>query len=148
MIRYVTLAGLMIATSLVLRSVDEYRVTTVASDDQAVRAVVGQYVDGLTRNDPARLRDAFASDAKHWFVGRSGALGQRTQADWLRTVATNAGKSESVKARVAAVEITNDVASVKVIEEWPSERYTDYLALVRTTTGWKIVNAVYTAEKR
>lgn len=148
MTRYVTLAGLMIATSLLLRSVDADRAATRAADDRAVRAVVDRFVDGLTRNDAARLHDAFDANAHHWFVGRSGALGTRTQAEWLRTVSANAGKPESVKVRIASVDVTNDVASVKVVEEWPSERYTDYLALVRTPGGWKVVNTAQTSETR
>ena len=101
-----------------------------------------------TRNDVALLRQAFLPEAKLWFVGQSGKLGHLTQQDWYRSVSANAGRTERVNARIVAVDITNDVAMVKVVEEWPAERYTDYLSLVRAAGGWKIVDKVFTTERR
>jgi hypothetical protein len=37
---------------------------------------------------------------------------------------------------------------VKVVEDYPGSRYTDFLSLVRFDGQWRIVNKVFTAEKR
>jgi hypothetical protein len=46
------------------------------------------------------------------------------------------------------VEVTRDIASVKVVEEYPRSRYIDYLSLVKFDGSWRIVNKVYTAEPK
>ncbi|MGH7613003.1 MAG: nuclear transport factor 2 family protein [Gemmatimonadales bacterium] len=58
-------------------------------------------------------------------------LGQLTQAAWYEGFAANAGKEATVDLRIAAVEVTRDIASVKVVEEYPQSRYIDYLSLVK-----------------
>jgi hypothetical protein len=60
----------------------------------------------------------------------------------------SAGKEEAGELRITALEVTNDIASVKVVEDCPGSRYTDYLSLVRFGGRWQIVNKIYTAEKR
>lgn len=120
-----------------------------AAATQQVRSVVEQYLHGLKHNDVASLKQAFWPDAKLYFVGRDGKLGQLTQADWYKSFEKSAGKEEAGDFRIAAVEVTNDIATVKVVEDWPgNSRYTDYLSLVRFDGAWKIVNKVYTSEKR
>jgi hypothetical protein len=117
-------------------------------DEAAVRAVVESYLHGLKFNDVPSLERAFWPDARLFFVSRDGHLGQLSQADWYRGFAESAGKEEEGELRIAALEVTRDIASVKVVEEYPRSRYTDYLSLVRFDGGWKIVNKVYTAERR
>jgi len=46
------------------------------------------------------------------------------------------------------VEVTRDVASVKIVEEYPQSRYIDYLSLVRFDGAWRIVTKVRTAERK
>ena len=120
----------------------------VSADETAVRAVVGSYLHGLKFNDVPSLERAFWPEAKLYFVSRDGHLGQLTQAAWYAGIAQSAGKEEAGDLRIATVEITRDIAAVKVVEEYPGVRYTDYLSLVRFDGEWRIVNKVYTTEKQ
>jgi hypothetical protein len=61
--------------------------------------------------------------------------------------AGSAGKEEKGDLKIAALEVTRDIASVKVVENYPGSRYIDYLSLVRFDGAWKIVNKIYTSEK-
>jgi N-acetyl-anhydromuramyl-L-alanine amidase AmpD len=119
-----------------------------SADETAVRAVVSSYLHGLKFNDVPSLERAFWPEAKLYFVSRDGHLGQLTQAAWYAGFAQSAGKEETGDLRIATVEITRDIAAVKVVENYPGVRYTDYLSLVRFDGQWRIVNKVYTAEKR
>ena len=58
-----------------------------------------------------------------------------------------AGKEAKADLKITALEVTNDVASAKVVETYPGSRYTDYLSLVRINGKWQIVNKVYTEQK-
>ena len=118
------------------------------SDEAAVRSVVESYLHGLKFNDVPSLRKAFWPDAKLFFTTREGKLGQLTQADWYAGFAKTAGQEENGDLRITALEVTRDIASVKVVEDYPGTRYTDYVSLVKFEGQWKIVNKVYTAEKR
>jgi hypothetical protein len=114
----------------------------------AVRAVVEAYLHGLKFNDVPSLRRAFWPDAKLLFVNRNGSLGQLSQEDWYKMFAGSAGKQEEGVLRIASVDITDNAASVKVIETYPKSIYVDYLNLLRLNGKWIIVNKIYTSRSR
>ena len=124
------------------------RAQAPAADDRAaVRAVVDNYLHGLKFNDVESLKKAFWPDAKLFFTKPDGSLGQLTQTEWYAGFAQAAGKESKADLKVASLEITNDVAAVKVVETYPSSRYTDYISLVRIAGQWQIVNKIYTEQK-
>ena len=114
----------------------------------AVRAVVETYLHGLKFNDVPSLRTAFWPDAKLLFVNRNGSLGQLSQEEWYRMFAGSAGKEEAGDLRIASVDITDNAASVKVIETYPKSVYVDYLNLLRLNGKWIVVNKIYTSRAR
>ena len=66
----------------------------------------------------------------------------------LTVVSANAGKEEQGDLRIVAVDVTGDIASVKVVEIYPNSVYIDHLSLLRTQGRWQIVNKVYAAQSR
>ena len=120
----------------------------VRSDSVAVRAVLERYLHGLKFNDTTSLREAFRPDARLFFVRKDGTLGELTQAAWYAAVAPNLGHEEEGDLRVTAVDITRDAAAAKILEDYPSSRYTDYVNLLRVNGRWWIVNKIFTAARR
>ncbi len=119
------------------------------ADESAVREAVNSYLHGLKFNDVEGLKKAFWPEAKLFFVGRDGKLGELTQAAWYKGFAGNAGKEEPGDLRITSVEVTSNAASVKVVEDYPGKpgtRYTDYLSLLKLSGRWWIVNKIYTVE--
>ena len=119
-----------------------------AGDEAAVRAVVERYLHGLKFNDTSSLHEAFWPEAKLFYVNKEGQVGQWTQATWYASFAGSVGREEKGDLRIAALEVTRDAASVKVVEDYPRSRYTDYLSLLRLKGRWWIVNKIYTSESR
>ena len=144
MIRAAWLAGILASIALPASALGQ----AATADEAAVRQVVEHYLHGLKFNDVASLKQAFWPEARLYFVGKNGQLGQLTQVDWYAGFTASAGKEEKGDLRIAALEVTRDIASVKVVEDYPGSRYTDYLSLVRFDGAWRIVNKIYTAEKR
>lgn len=140
LLRYPTIliAGLLVAPALQAQT----------SDTVAVRTVVESYLHGLKFNDVPSLKRAFWPEAKLYWTKRDGSLGQLSQAEWYAGFEKSAGKEEEGGLRIAALEVTRDIATVKVVEDYATSRYTDYLSLVRFNGEWRIVNKVYTAERR
>jgi protease I len=120
----------------------------LSAEEPRVRAVVDRYLHGLKFNDVASLRSAFSPDARLMWVRRDGTMGQLSQAEWYKGFAANAGKEDEGELGVASVDVTGDVAAVKVVETYPKETYVDYLDLVRVGSEWQIVNKVYTRWSR
>jgi hypothetical protein len=118
------------------------------AEEAQVRAVVTRYLHGLKFNDVASLRSAFAPDAKLIWVKRDGTMGQLSQAEWYKSFAASAGKEEEGELSIASVDVTGDIAAVKVVETYSKEVYVDYLNLVRGSGEWRIVNKVYTRWSR
>lgn len=116
--------------------------------DAAVRSVVERYLHGLKFNDVAALREAFWPGAKLFWIRKDGQLGQLTQAEWYRGFASSAGQEEAGELRITAVDVTGDAAAVKVVEDYPRSRYTDYLSLLRLGGRWWIVHKIYTVARR
>jgi hypothetical protein len=121
---------------------------TASPDETRVRAVVGSYLHGLKFNDVDSLRAAFWPDAKLMWIKRDGTMGQLTQPEWYRTFATSAGQEEKGELHIAALEITDNIAAVKVVETYATSVYVDYLNLLRIGSDWRIVNKVYTSHPR
>jgi uncharacterized protein (TIGR02246 family) len=119
-----------------------------SSDDAEVRRVVDRYLYGLKHNDITAFKEAFRPDAKLLFVKGDGTMGELTQEKWYEGFAPVAGKVEDGELRIASVEVTRDAASVKVVEEYPKSRYTDYLSLLKLQGRWWIVNKIYTSERK
>ena len=119
-----------------------------SADEAAVRQTVEHYLYGLKHNDVESLKKAFWSEAKLFFVISDGKLGQLTQEDWYKTFAGSAGKVEEGDLRITALDITGNAASVKVEEDYPNSKYTDYLSLLKIKGQWWIVNKIYTSERK
>jgi hypothetical protein len=118
------------------------------SDSAAVRAVLDRYLHGLKFNDTTSLHEAFRPDARLFFVGKDGTLGELTQAAWYAALAPSLGHEEQGDLRVTALDITRDAAAAKIVEDYPRSRYTDYVNLLRVNGRWWIVNKIFTAERR
>jgi hypothetical protein len=119
-----------------------------AREDSAIRAVVQRYLHGLKFNDTVSLHEAFWPEAKLFAIRPNGQISELTQAKWYSMFTANAGKEEQGDLRIANVDITGNAAAVKVVEDYPGSRYTDYLNLLRINGRWWIVNKIYTMERR
>lgn len=118
----------------------------VNSDEATVRQTVESYLHGLKFNDVESLKRAFYPGAKLYFVKRDNQLGELSQEQWYKGFASVAGREEKGELKIVAVDITGNAASVKVVEDYDTARYTDYLSLLKFTDGWKIVNKIYVAQ--
>ena len=118
------------------------------SQEAAVRAVVDRYLHGLKFNDTTSLHEAFWPEARLFYVKPDGQLGQWTQASWYASFGSGAGQEVQGQLRIAALDVTRDIATAKIIEDYARSRYTDYVSLLRIQGRWWIVNKVYTAERR
>jgi hypothetical protein len=119
---------------------------TPAEDDAAIRATIDDYYLGWFDADGERMARALHPDlAKRGWL-RDAAGEAFVGADTFRTMVdfTTAGQGRRTdeagrRYHVGFVEVYGDIASATV----HSVPYVDYLHLVRTADGWRILNALW-----
>jgi hypothetical protein len=139
------IARFVLVAALLTAAVHSAHGQAPATPDAQVRAVVERYLHGLKFNDTKDFEAAFWPDARLMFVKKDGSIGQLTQQEWYRMFAGAEGKEEQGTLAILSVDVTDNAASVKVIETYPKSVYVDYLNLLHIGGEWRIVNKIYTS---
>jgi hypothetical protein len=117
-----------------------------AGDDSAIAAAALDYFEGWFDGDPERMRRGLHTDLvkRPGRVDHSveGTLGTLTAQEMIERTAAGVGRTRDVPDRAIEVEVVDvhgDIASAVV----RSTVYHEYLHLVRTPEGWRIVNTLW-----
>jgi Putative lumazine-binding len=113
----------------------------MGADEKAIVRCVLDYFEGWFEADPERMRRALDANLAKRSLGREG-LDQLTASQMVEATAAGAGRKRDSSARridVRVVDVYGDIATAVV----DSHVYREYLHLVRTDGGWKIVNALW-----
>jgi hypothetical protein len=118
---------------------------TATEEHTAVEATVQLYIDGASKGDASKLKEAFHE--KGWMFGSIG--GRRFDAPFptmIQELTVNPLDSDGrYNGRIVAVEQSGDGAVVTVEESgcWGTLSFTDYFTLAKIDGVWKIVNKVF-----
>ena len=119
--------------------------SATAADLAAIEACVRDYFEGWFDGDAARMERAIHPElAKRSFgqeIGRAPVLDTASAASMIEATAEGAGRARAGgrPLQVEIVDAGGSIASVVV----RSEHYHEYLHLVETPRGWRIVNALW-----
>jgi len=113
-----------------------------------VRAALDHYIAGHATGSGAEFRQAFHDDAKLFWM-RDGKFMQRTDDEYIAGASGKPADDEAQRKRsVEILDITGDVAVAKVVLDYPTVTFVDYMSLVKTEGGWKIVNKTFNAKPK
>jgi hypothetical protein len=119
--------------------------TTTAADRAAIEACVLDYFEGWFTADAERMRRALHPElAKRSFgqgADRDPELHTDTAAGMIEATAAGRGRARA-GGRPPAVEIVDAGGGIATVVV-RSEHYDEYLHLVETPDGWKIVNGLW-----
>ena len=111
----------------------------------AIEALAEDYFLGMYEGDLERLRRIFHPQC--WLFGESrGASHEFPVAGFLEQIESEPvpkAEGEPFDMRIAAIDRTGSVATLKVEVRYQSRRYTDYLMLQKTNEGWKVVSKTF-----
>ena len=119
--------------------------TTATDERTAIETVVQLYIDGASKGDAPKLKQAFHE--KGWMFGS--IAGQRFDAPFatmIQEVTANPLDSDgSYKGRIISVDQTGEAAIATVEESgcWGNLSFVDYFTLAKIEGTWKIVNKVF-----
>lgn len=111
----------------------------------AIAAAVQSYIDGFLGQEAALLRQTFHADATLISVDE-GVVAPAATAAWFDRIETkraNGGTALEARATIVGIDHAVESAVAKVEIELKTHAFTDYLALLKTAEGWRIVNKIY-----
>lgn len=117
-----------------------------------IEGTIRVYLDGLYEGDAVKLAAAFHPCAALHSLAEDGTVTVLPRAAWLDAVRTRpspASRGLARHDRLLAVDLAGDgLACVKLNCAVPPRFFTDFLLLLRTNEGWRIVQKAFRTELR
>jgi hypothetical protein len=118
------------------------------SDSAAARVPLDNYIQGHATGNGDFMRKAFHPEAKV-MAFRDGKLTNMTAEEFAsRFNGKPAADEAQRKRRIESVEITGNAGVGKIVLDYPTVTFTDYMSLLKVGDEWKIVNKVFYAEPK
>lgn len=122
--------------------------SSTAQTDAAARVPLENYIQGHATGNGDFMRKAFHTDAKV-MAFRDGKLTNLTAEEFASRFNGKPAPDEvQRKRRIESVEITGNAGVGKIVLDYPTVTYTDYMSLLKVGDEWKIVNKVFYAEPK
>ncbi|ALL12465.1 nuclear transport factor 2 family protein [Caulobacter henricii] len=117
-------------------------------EQAAVRATLEHYLAGQATGQAQEFGQAFHEEARlHWI--RDGVYGQRSDDDYIAGASGKPAADEPLRKRwIESIDVTGSAASAKIVLDYPNAVLTDYMQLLKTAEGWKIVNKIVDARPK
>jgi hypothetical protein len=115
---------------------------TTVNEYDAIAATVQHYIGGARSGRGADMKAAFHPDATILgYIGPDLVAGPiQTLFDWN----DQNGPATDVQARIASVDITGTIATVRLeLDNWTGHRFTDMFTLLKVDGSWKITSKVF-----
>ncbi|HEY0304622.1 MAG TPA: nuclear transport factor 2 family protein [Longimicrobiales bacterium] len=119
-----------------------------SAEEKAVRVPLEHYLQGHATGDGSHHRAAFHPEAKLFFI-RDGKLTTRTSEEYIAGASGKPAADEAQRKRwIESVDIAGNAAVAKIILDYPTTRFVDYMSLLKVDGEWKIVNKTFYAEPK
>ncbi len=118
------------------------------SEEAAARVPIENYFKGHATGEGEYFRKAFHPEAKLFFI-REGKFSQLTSEEYISRANGKPPADEAQRKRqIESINITGNAAIVKVVLDYPTVKFTDYMSLLKFDGEWKIVNKTFFAEPK
>lgn len=111
------------------------------NDYEIAEKTITNYFEGRKNSNLTKLKSAFSENANLHTISNDEILTISLE-NYLNTV--NADGSQQVETRILDGDITNNIAYFKTGFIYSDKSYTDYLTLVKTQNGWRIISKTFT----
>ncbi len=118
-------------------------------EEAAVREALGYYIQGHATGDRAIMARAFHPEAHLTYVLEDGSMRTITLEDFLSGFSGRPAPDEAQRVRtIEAVDIAGTAAVGKIILDYPTIRFVDYMSLLKVNGEWKIIHKSYYREPK
>ena len=120
----------------------------ISAEEKAARAPLEHYLQGHATGDGAHFRAAFHPEAKLFFI-RDGKVTTRTSEEYIAGARGTPPADEAQRKRwIESVDIAGNAGVAKIILDYPTARFVDYMSLLKIDGEWKIVNKTFYSEPK
>ncbi|KXK06622.1 MAG: putative lumazine-binding protein [Acidobacteria bacterium OLB17] len=128
-----------------------FAVTAAAqqSEEEAVRIPLENYLKAHATGDPAYARKAFYKEGKLISIKDGKYTVEDFDAFITRAFTGKPAADEALRKagrKIVSIDITGNAAIAKIVLDYPTVKWTDYMTLLKIDGEWKIVNKSYFAE--
>ncbi|TGX42542.1 nuclear transport factor 2 family protein [Sphingomonas naasensis] len=117
-------------------------------DEAGARAAVNHYLAGHITGSADEFRAAFHPKGMLYW-NKDGAFAERTVTDFIAGAPGKPAADEAQRRRsIESLDVTGNAAMAKVVLDYPSVKFTDYLSLVKADGEWRIVNKIFNVERK
>jgi hypothetical protein len=125
-----------------------HAVRAQGSEETAVREALENYFRGHATGQGEHFRKIFHPDAK-LFAVRDGKYWQLTSEEYIARAAGKPADDEAQRKRkIELVDISGNAAVAKIVLDYPTVKFTDYMSLLKIDGEWKIINKTFYAEPK
>ncbi len=110
------------------------------SDYAMVEKTVNYYLEGGTNNDFATLKKAFHENATMKYITKDGYK-EVNALEFFGKM--KPGDPQNRKTSVEYINITGHAANAKLLIEYPTFSFIDYMNLLKIDGEWKVVNKIF-----
>lgn len=114
-------------------------------DMELIVSTVNDYFLGMYDGDTDRLRGAFADEAQviGYFQGAKSFLTVNQFIKFAEGSPVPKETGEGYDMKIVSIDMTGNIAVVKVEDLYQGLQFTDYLSLMKIDDNWLIVNKTY-----
>ena len=140
----ITTALLALATPVAAQS----SAKSSSEEEKAARVPVEHYLQGHATGDGAHHKAAFAPQARLFWV-RADTLATRTSEEYIAGANGSPAADEGQRKRyIESIDVSGNAGIAKVVLDYPTTRFVDYLSLLKINGEWKIINKIFYAEPK
>lgn len=125
-----------------------YSVWAQAQEKELVKIPLENYLKGHATGDAEFMKKAFHAEGKLIFI-REGKYATRTFEEYINGMSGKPAEDEAQRKRwIESIDIAGNAAVAKIILDYPSTKFVDYMTLLKIDGEWKIVNKSFYAEPK
>jgi hypothetical protein len=121
------------------------------AEKDAVRVPLENYIKAHATGDPEFARKAFHTEGNMIWI-RDGKYSSETFDSFIKRAFTGKPAADEEKRkdgrRIEAVDISGNAAVARIVLDYPSVKFIDYMTLLKINGEWKIVNKSFYAEQK
>ena len=118
------------------------------SEKDAARVPLENYIKGHATGDGEFMRKAFHTEGNLIFI-RDGKFTTRSFAEYIAGFTGKPAADEANRKRsIESIDVSGNAAVGKIILDYPTTRFVDYMSLLKINGEWKIVTKIFYAEPK
>jgi hypothetical protein len=121
-----------------------------ADEKEAARVPLENYIKAHATGDPEFARKAFHTDGNLIWI-REGKYTTRSFADFISGFNGKPADDEEKRKdhrKIESIDVSGNAANAKIILDYPTVRFVDYMTMLKINGEWKIVSKVFYAEPK